>query len=632
VRLPVGFFVVALGLVSFAPVSIANAQTGANWRKVGSSAVELMLASPATGPVDRVWFNGDGELFARTRSGKVFHTVDFETWAQAASATEPSEPMAGQPVRLPEPGARVIVMPRSRLYSLGRQLMRSDDEGHTWVNLTGFKAESVIGGAQHSVAVSPVNADQLVVANDYGVWRSMDGGLSWAGLNQFLPNLAVKRILSTPSGTAGTRVESESLGVLELPPGGSAWLPAPARLDGRFENEAARQGSTLQLFSTKTGVKIVSYGQAEGTVYAGSIDGHIWVSIDNGASFRLTATDRASGPVERIFVDPTRPQTALAALGGANGPHVLRTTNGGNFWDALDSTLPNAPAHAVTGERASGAVYVATDKGVFWAHADLDNAGSPLVKWINLSDNLLLAAGATDVKLDPAGVQLYAALDGYGVYATVAPHRMTSLRVVNAADFSLRPAAPGSLLSVIGGRVTAARGGNLDFPVLAAADDASQIQVPFDAVGPTVVLALQTAGGRVPVELQLRSVSPAIFVSRDGAPLLQDAESGLLLDGHNAAHANARVQIFATGLGKVRSDWPTGLAARLEDPPEVVAPVRAYLNGTAVPVTRATLAPGYIGFYLIEVRLPAINNAGASELYISADGSDSNRVQVLIEP
>src|ERR1700732_4370873 len=127
-RLPRGFFIagpslVLLALLSLASLSVAQAQTGANWRKVGSSAVELMLASPATGPVDRVWFSGDGELFARTRSGKVFHTVDFETWASAAaltgSAVEPAEPMAGQPVRLPEPGARVIAMPRSRLYAMG---------------------------------------------------------------------------------------------------------------------------------------------------------------------------------------------------------------------------------------------------------------------------------------------------------------------------------------------------------------------------------------------------------------------------------------------------------------------------------------------------------------------------------
>ena len=602
----------------------AAAQTGAQWRKVGSYAAELMLASPATGPVDRVWFNADGGLlYARTRSGKIFQTPDFETWTPTASAAEPAEPLLGLPVRIPEPGARVIAMPRSGLFSLGRQLMRSEDDGRTWVNLTGFKSESVIGGVQHSVAVSPLNADQLVVANDYGVWRSMDGGMSWAGLNQFLPNLPVRRILSTPSGTAGTRVESETLGLLELPPGGSVWVPVTS---SRAENEAAK----LQQFSARMGAKVISAGQAEGTIYAGSVDGRIWVSIDNGATFRQTVTD-APGPVERIFVDPTRPQTALAALAGPVGPHVLRTTNGGIFWDALDSNLPNAPAHAVVGERASGAVYVATDRGVFAGRADLDNASSPSVNWTSLSERLP-AAPATDVKLDPAGIQLYAALDGYGVYATVAPHRMRSLRVVNAADLSLRPAAPGSLLSVIGGRVYAASGGTLNFPVLAAADDASQIQVPFDAVGPTLMLALQTPGGRVPVGLSLQAVSPAIFIGLDGTPLLQDGDSGLLLDARNAAHSNARVQIFAAGLGKVRPEWPTGLAAPLESPPEVAASVRAYLNGVAIPVTRATLAPGHIGFYVVEVQLPAIVNAGISELYISADGAESNRVQVVIEP
>jgi len=600
-----------------------EAQNGTRWRKIGSYAAELRLASPATGPVDRVWFNADGSvLYARTRSGKVFQTPDFETWT-VVSTPEPPESLLGMPIRIPEPGAKVIAMPGGGLYSLGLQLMRSEDNGRTWTNLTGFKSESVIGGPQHSVAISPINTDQVVVANDHGVWRSLDGGMSWAGLNQFLPNLPVRRILSTPSGTAGTRVESEGLGTLELPPGGSVWVPAASP---RTDNEAAR----LQQFSARLGTKIVSYGQSEATVYAGSPDGRIWVSIDGGTTFRTTQTD-ATGPVERIFVDPTRPQTALAAVGGPVGPHVLRTTNGGIFWDALDSNLPGGAAHAVVGERASSAVYVATDRGVFAGRADLENASSPTVTWTSLSDHLP-AASATDVKLDPAGIQLYVALEGYGVYATVAPHRMRSLRVVNAADFSLRPAAPGSLLSVIGGRVYAATAGTLNFPVLAAGDDASQIQVPFDAQGPTVMLALQTAGGRVPVGLPLQAVSPAIFVGLDGSPLLQDAESGLLLDVHSPARSNARVQIFAAGLGKVRPEWPTGLAAPLEGPPDVVASVRAYLNGAAIPVTRATLAPGHIGFYLVEVQLPAIVNAGASELYISADGAESNRVQVVIEP
>jgi len=42
------------------------------------------------------------------------------------------------------------------------------------------------------------------------------------------------------------------------------------------------------------------------------------------------------------------------------------------------------------------------------------------------------------------------------------------IRLVNAADFSSRAVAPGSLLSVIGGKITRAQAGELNVPVLDA--------------------------------------------------------------------------------------------------------------------------------------------------------------------
>jgi len=322
---------------------------------------------------------------------------------------------------------------------------------------------------------------------------------------------------------------------------------------------------------------------------------------------------------------------ALAAVSGTTGPHVLRSTNEGKFWDALDGNLPNTNVYSVTADRASGAVYVATAKGVFYGRADLEGASTNPVNWQNLTERLPQAA-ATDVALDAAGVQVYIAVDGFGVFAAAAPHRRNNLQVVNAADFSTRPAAPGSLLSVIGGRVTAATAGSMSYPVLANILGESQIQVPFEAVGPSVALALQTEAGRVTRDLAVQPVSPAILLlSRDGAPALYDADSGLALDGRNTAHSNARVQIMATGLGRVTPDWPTGMPAPLNSPPAVAASVKVFLDGAPLQVTRATLAPGHVGFYVIEALLPAITNAGTSELYISADGHDSNKVQIVIE-
>jgi uncharacterized protein (TIGR03437 family) len=603
-----------------------------NWRRVGGPAVDLNLASPATGAMRQVWFSADGStLYARTAAGKVYATADFDTWQPAADAPEPPDPGTPVPVvRLPEPDARLVAaFPYSYQFALGRHLSRSDDGGYSWTNLTAYKAQSVVGFGQRSVAVSPTNPDQVALANDYGVWRSMDGGLSWTGLNLTLPNLAVRRILSTPTGTAGVRVLADGMGPLELPPSGTVWEPDSGV---RTDAETLLAGKYSRLLEADISAVSVSGD----TLMAGSTDGRIWWSQDGGKTMNPSMMPpgmevKAGSRVERIWVDVSQPQVALAALSG-QAPHVLRTTSRGQIWDALDSgSLPNG-VWAVAGDRASGAVYVATDKGVFYGHADLEYPVIAAVAWQNITPAPMPDARATDVRLDPAGVQLYIALDGYGVYRAPAPHRADGLRIVNAADYSNRAAAPGSLLSVIGEPVSSVRGANLDFPVLQVIDSASQIQVPFEAVGPSVLLTLETPNGPQIRGIAVQPVSPALLIGSDGVPVIADADSGLAIDGRNPAHSNARIQIMATGLGKVRPEWRTGIPAPADDPPEVAATVRAFLDGRPVQVNRATLAPLFIGFYVVEIQLPAVTNAGASVLHISVDGQESNRVQLVMEP
>lgn len=602
---------------------LGAAQTTPDWRKIGGPSIDLTLASPATGPVDRVWFSAGGVLFAQTQSGPIFQTADFENWASAPADTQIPAATPGSAVRLPESGAQIVSVSNNglSLFGLGRQVSRSDDGGRTWANLSGYRGRSVIGVAQHSVAVSPADSNQIVVANDYGVWRTLDGGATWSGLNAGLFNLPVQRILSTPSGVAGARIAAEGLGELELPPGGQVWQVSGA-------NDLADLAAAKQKYSAQLGADIRAVAVLKNAVYAGSSDGRLWVSRDSGKSFDLPHT--VAGPVESIFVDSNDPSVAVAALAG-NGAHVMRGFDYGAVWDALDSSsLPNAPAHGVTADRASGSIYVATDKGVFYGHADLQSASVTPVAWQNLTAQLPQAK-ATDARLDPAGVQLYIALEGYGVYAATAPHIRNSWRIVDAADSAVRPAAPGSLLSVLGANVNSAGDGASRYPVLSASAAGSQIQVPFDVTGSSVALALETANGRLTANLAMQPVSPAILLGAGGVPMLYDADTDLPLDLRNAAHSNGRVDILATGLGRVRPDWPAGVPAP-ENPPAVAAQVQAFLDGAPVQVTRATLAPGHIGFYLVELQLPAVTNAGMSELHLTVDGHESNRVQIWIEP
>jgi len=597
----------------------ASAQT--DWRRIGGSAVDSRLAGPVTGSMAKVWYSDEGFLYAQTAAGKIFQTQDFETWQPADKPSTPPATFAREPVRKPEPGATYLAVSSDseQTWGLGKQLYRSED-GKTWETLTNYKSDSVIGTGIHSVAVSPADPNQLAVANDSGVWRSNDGGLTWSSLNLLLPNLAVERILTTPSGGHAARINTSNLGVLDLTPGSILWRQHPSLAPASDEQRK-------QDYSRKLGVTISAFAESSDGrhVYIGSVDGRIWSSVDGGVTFPAppASTATAGHKVERLYVDPSNWHVALAALSG-DGPHVLYTFTG-DTWLPLDASLPVGAAYSVTADRTSKAVYAATDKGVYWTKVDLDVAApTDNLIWTNLSENLPQAK-AVDVALDPAAVQLYVALDGYGIYGAPAPHRALDLRLVNTADFSTRAASPGSLVSVVGEKVNSVSAGALQYPLW----NNSQIQVPFEAVGPTVSLALETTSGTKTRDLQVVPVSPAIFVGPDGSPVIFDADSGLPLDG-NVAHPGQRLQVMLNGLGKVRPDWPTGVTAPTVNTPVVTAKVQAYLDGSELPVARATLAPGYVGMYLVEVQLPPVTNYGAMELSVSADGADSNHVQIVI--
>jgi len=603
------------------------------WQHIGNAAVDAALPSMATGAVEHVWYSADGaRLFAEMPSRKLFVTSDFETWTAATGEVPP--PPADDPIPVPRNPEPTIKVRREagRIYAIGQYAYRSDDGGVSWADLTQYKHGSILGAGLLDLAISPRDPDELAIAARTGVWRSVDGGLSWTGLNQSLPNLPVDRIISLPTGSHGLRIDARNFEELEWMPGEKqAWRPT--------DNSSLAQDVELRrALSQLLGANITAAGVAGDTLYAGAADGHLWVSSDRAKSW-LDFQLPDSGPVERFWVDPKDPRIALAALGArpqsaalnSKSPHVLRTVNGGVFWDDLTSNLPDAAAHGVAADPSSGALYLATDLGVFATSTDL-TALAPAAPWVSVSYTLP-AAAAMDVRLDADGNRLYAALAGYGVYETIAPHRSRDPRVVNAADYSARAVAPGTLLSVLGAKIDSARAGDMTAPVLAASDTESEIQVPFEATGASISLALNGATGRqISVPVPLETAAPAIFVDRDGAPLLVDTQSGVLLDAATPAHSGSLIQILATGLGRVKPDWPTGMAAPLQNPPSVVAPVSIFLDGQPVEVTRAVLAPGYIGFYLIEVQLPKIVNYGPEELYLQVDGHPSNRVQVFIQP
>lgn len=605
---PVRWAVLVAGAVTIF-AQPAEAQTNVAWRKLGTSAVDTGLAGAAGGPVRQVWFSEEGtQLFARTDRSLAFVTTDFESWNSApADSARWEMPLQRAPAKLPERQVNLREGGGGRLYAFGGHVYASEDDGRTWINLTAFNGRSIIGEGQHDVAISPRDPLFVVVGNDSGVWASRDGGLSWSGLNDGLPNLPVRALLP------GNGIAVEKMGTAALQ-GRARWT---AREDQGPDN-ALRAALSLKL-----GARVTAVGGAGDFWYAGTADGRIWTSADARAHWTVS-TVQSAGPVERFAVDAELPRIAFVAA-DARGAHLFRTVNGGLTWDDMTGALGDAPAHGIAADRAGGAVYVATDKGVFLTRMDLNVLGTAS-PWSSVSGRLPNAA-AEDVRLDAAGRQLTVALDGYGVYVARAPHQNGAARLVNAADLSLRAAAPGGLVSALGMAVQTAVANGRQFPVLAQSAEGSQIQVPFGTDPADVALQLNSS---LTMNLTVKAVAPAVFVDKDGAPLLLDPDTGMMLDGAQPTEARALVQLLATGLGKVSPEWPTGTPAPLTNVPVVAVEVRAYLNGSPAEVTKATLAPGYVGMYLVEIRIPALLDAGLADLYLVAGGESSNHVRIAI--
>lgn len=595
----------------------AIAQSKNPWTRVAGTTINAGVAGPASGPVAALWYAaGTGRLLVQTESSRVFETADFVHWRLNSDATAPvGNTGAVNPASLPEAGARVQAA-ASRMYAAGpSNVYASDDSGRTWVNLTGYNNRSVISDGFTALAVAPGNPQEISAANRLGVWRSLDGGLSWQSLNEDLPNLRVRKLI-------GRRTAMLDDGTLA-----EAWAGAWTPVSGGDPEVALRAR-----FSASIHLE-VSTAVSSGTAsYAGTADGRLLVSRDNGATWRdggLTPQDTARVAAEsiaRIWVDGDRPDVALAAAGA----HLYRTINGGLFWDEVTGTLQSGEIHGITADRSAGVVYAATDRGLFSGSLSLNDAGAAATDWKTASRDLP-AAPAWDVRLN-ADSTLTVALDGYGVFESAAPHRTLNVRIVSGADLTARPAAPGSLISVLGAKVESVSNQGVSYPVLASSDQSSQLQVPFETATGTFSLSLAGETERWSVPLTVNATAPAIFVDVDGAPLILDAASGLVVDPKLAVYAGSTVQILATGLGKVTPEWPTGVPAPLDSPPAVSGTVAAFLDGRPIEVTRAVLAPGYVGYYMVELQIPAIVNRGASELRIVMNGVESNRVKLYLDP
>jgi photosystem II stability/assembly factor-like uncharacterized protein len=128
---------------------------------------------------------------------------------------------------------------------------------------------------------------------------------------------------------------------------------------------------------------------ASQTIYAGALNGDVWVSASRGATWQSVAGANA-GPlpvraVNDIAVDPLDARTAYVAYsgfdsGGSGTGHVFRTSDGGQTWQDVSAGLPDLPVNTLLIDPDSAVnstprvLYAGTDIGVY--RVTLDGSGT----------------------------------------------------------------------------------------------------------------------------------------------------------------------------------------------------------------------------------------------------------------
>jgi hypothetical protein len=303
------------------------------------------------------------------------------------------------------------------------------------------------GGVVTALAVDPNFPKQLYAGTaSSGVWKSMNGGVTWASSSVGLPRHAnVATLLLNPSLTTTLWAAVTGDGLYQSTDGGQSWklqwsavqfvggTPnlSPLAIDpGNSMILYAGNGRTVWRSTDGGGtftqlVATITYGPGVDSISVAPVNGNVWITCygdgvqsmpGNSNAFTLVTgtapnnipSSNMSSYWTAVLVDPTDYNIIYAS--GDSQPHKLyRTTDGGTNWTPYDPISGAIVQYAVYGgnpkrfyARSTGAVITSTD-GTNWTQA---------------SDTSLPSSGLDAMAVDPSDANTLYAGAANGVYKT----------------------------------------------------------------------------------------------------------------------------------------------------------------------------------------------------------------------
>jgi pyrimidine-specific ribonucleoside hydrolase len=305
------------------------------------------------------------------------------------------------------------------IHSGGRREVRlwsSSDDGEIWKQ--GAKIEAARDWEPAAVLADPARPGTVYARVPRGVFRSTDGGASWARASAGLPVGKLSSLAVDPARSGALYAGTRNGDVFRSTDYGKSWTKAARGLDGEV-----------------TGIAVSA---ADGSVYAGTSPpsrtdaveiggGAVYRSADGRGPWRRGGRGLAGWHVEGLAADATTPGRALAATEQG----IFVTRDGGSTWAervhnlvapsvaglAVDPADPRVAFAAV-----ARGIVVSRDGGRTWGSA-LDVRGKhagvgPLLAVSGRPETIY--AVRTSYAAPKAGSTLLASRDAGRTWATVA--------------------------------------------------------------------------------------------------------------------------------------------------------------------------------------------------------------------
>jgi photosystem II stability/assembly factor-like uncharacterized protein len=404
----------------------------------------------------------------------------------------------------------------------------SDDQGATWTD-----GVPIVDRGINDLAVSPTDANRLLIASSSGTYGSADGGQTWVARK-------------------GGQDELFHTGLAQrFPAGGTGHVYAYGYApEGAFRRETNGQwtaiaANTVPLLGTTRDIPTLAVAPSDGTLYLART-GHFGSSTDGGANW----TRRGNlGLMVRVVVDPGNSQTLYATDQGFN---AVKSVDGGANWTPFGNDLPTDVADFAVNDTNGNRVYavmrntvntvgqplyVSNDAGATWtpsAWPYSNNFSGGVIAHERGSANTLYVGLSSGLFKTTDGGASWTQLNPYP--ATVTPDNISSI--------SIDPRAPQTIYTATAYAYPAMRsvdGGANWEPLRALVDENLVDDIVVETNTTAGLVGRVTYGGLVETE-----IAPDLALTSGPTQVAGTAGSTTLTVTNNGVYTATAIRLTAT--------------------------------------------------------------------------------------